>query len=36
MTIMAKKKIPDLVKALLVFTVVILIMVLAKVIFKIQ
>jgi hypothetical protein len=33
---MAKKKVPDLVKALLVFATVILLMVLLKVIFKIQ
>jgi len=33
---MTKKKIPDLVKALLIFTGVILIMVLAKIVFKIQ
>jgi hypothetical protein len=32
---MAKKKIPDLVKALLIFTFIVLLMVLAKIIFKI-
>jgi hypothetical protein len=33
---MTKKKIPDLVKALFIFVAVVLIMVLAKIIFKIQ
>lgn len=33
---MAKKKVPDLVKALLIFAAVILIMLLAKTVFKIQ
>jgi len=33
---MKKKKIPDLVKALFVFAVVVIVMVLAKIVFKIQ